>query len=753
MLCLEFGFLFKNWFFLVAPLIYLLSWYLRAVSLGNPDIIGQQAASNFYRITSEFLAIGHTLSLGVIFLASTLAIRRERQTVLLDWTNSLPNSFLSIMIAKYAAIFIYSSIYTIFFLLTFIGVGRSYGKPLPYLMEHGLSFSLQSQLSFGVSIALGMILATLISNRIVYIIVFCAWMFGTYFIEGFIIQRYNLFFLKTFHLNQFFMNSTISDSWAYRLSKKETLYSQVFVLAFSLLLLTLTIIKAATNRQSSHIKRAWFSLLVVLGITITSIVPYSSLWLDRIKNFAELKESALVMSEQRIDDAEINHVYEVTEYNLDVSRSGNSDISIHAQLTIPKKENNLFHFTLYPTLKIESISWNGKPIDYTHEGHLVTLGEVEQEKINTLEVNYSGSLNEWGYIYSSERTFAFLNGEDMFFPSYIAWYPIPGDYPIYVHIKSKYDDYIYTNMYNRGTKLYQTLPQSDFTVKLNHFHHEVLGTANEKQVFDDGSQVFQSSSAKGITLLSNKGLREEKGDLPFSIIATEDNLVKLRKELSDFSEIESYYNNWVGGPFHQNMKLAYIPSLQSAGVNQHDLTIIDEAMFYDDNLSTIIGFGDGELYDNTMLNIKIEFLSYMLFGPDSKQAYYSMQDSVLNSIMQSYLLVFYKEFYEYDWEDYEQFNGTNFFMLYIPSDIKWTDTEKYKTTIEQFDYLMTTYNQQPDVMVMLQVANEIEKGNIEQIKVFLGELYKEITPIADKTYSYDKWLEKWNSTFEKEDAQ
>ncbi|CAG9621008.1 ABC transporter permease [Sutcliffiella rhizosphaerae] len=733
----EGAFTLKNWFFMLGPFIYLLGM---ALWFNN----NSQTSTDFYTIITEFLSIGHTLSLGIIFLASVLAIRREKQTVLLDWTNSLPNSFLSIVLAKYLALFIYSSVYSLLFFATFYWLGRDFDKPFAYLMEQGIQLTIQSQLSYGVSIALGMVLAVLISNRIVYIIVFCAWMFGTFFMEGFIITSYNLYFLKTFHLNQFFLDSTSSDDWGYRLNQKEKLYSQVFVFFFSLLLLAITIIKSSTDRITSYRNKKWILFAIVVVITFASFMPYGNLWANRLQNYNYLKATAKQEEYYSYDQASFENFYDVESYHLHVTRTGNSTFTVHAELLIPKNDHSEINFSLYPTFEIESIKWNGQPISFEKKNYLIQLPPLEQENINRIEVIYKGSLNEWGYINSQERNYAFLHKNDMFFPSYIGWYPLPGDYAIYTIVDNEFDSYLYNILYNRLFILQQNLPDSDYYVELQGFQQQVYSSGERK--VEDGKQVFSNLKAKGITLLSNQNVIEADNILPFPVISTPANAKKLGEELNDLSQAVQYFSSWLDISEVHSIKLAYLPSLRITGMESYPTNQLDKTLFFENKIASIT-YIDEELVDVTMLDLKTQLLSYMLFKEFGVSTNHSEAD-VLQGINEAYLVVLFKDLYNYEWDDFYIFNWSSSNYLSASSHLSWNLNLEEQTTLEAIDKMIDEYHPNYNERIILMIIKEIEKGNLDKVKVLLKEIYWDIQTNKKDSFTYFEWLNYWKNTFE-----
>ncbi|QFT90411.1 ABC-2 family transporter protein [Bacillus sp. THAF10] len=743
-------FILKNWFFLLAPILYFLGmvlWFHNQQQLQS-SYLGQYS-HDYYSTVKGFLGIGHTLSLGVIFLASVLAIRREKQTILLDWTNSLPNSFLGIILAKYAALFFYSCTYSLLFFFTYLLVGSGNELSLSYLLELGFPLFIQSQLSYGITISLGMVLAVLIPNRIVYIIVFCAWMFGTFFMEGFIIQRYHLYFLKTFHLNQFFLESTHSDTWGFRLGKQEWLYSQVFVFFFSLLLLAISIIKSSTDRLTSFRNKKWLLFSIVVVVTIASFTPYGTLWSKRIANYEQLKAGAVNRYDQTNNELveTMQDFYEINSYHMEVVREGNSDFSVQAQLLIPENQYKDIHFTLYPTFQIEKITWNGEEVFYERDHHLIIMQELKQQELNKLEVTYSGSLNEWGYLFYNEGNFAFLHEKDMYFPYYIGWYPLPGDFPIYVIDNSLKNSYIQSILYDRPLELNQKLSESDFFVKLVNFEHPVFSTGKKENAID-GSQQFSSINAKGISFLSDKNVIETKEAFPLSIIATPANAEKLKEELRDLEGTFSYLSTWLDEPIEPTFKLAYLPSLEWIGIDSYYMNRFDQILLLEDNLKSSVQKNDGEIVENTYNQIQGQLITNVLFNQGYYYSYWYDEEDVSRGIQEAYLLVLYKDFLGYEWEDFDEFNGSYFNAISMIGRINWLSDREGTNELEKLEFLRNEFTMEKSYDVVLMIAVEIEKGNLQKIKTLLKHVYHDMRIKGKEKITYDEWMHYWNSSFE-----
>ncbi|MGM0836264.1 MAG: hypothetical protein ACQEV7_08910 [Bacillota bacterium] len=735
---LELSFLFKNWLFLIGPLLYFVSIYIWFTFQGP-----YQAAQPFLQRTNEFLAVGHTVSLGVMFLASVLSIRREKQTVMLDWTNSLPTSYRGIILAKFSAINLYSLIYTIIFFVSFTAIGMIQDEPLDFLVDHGWVLGLQSQVSYFVSIALGMFLAAMIPNRIVYIIAFCAWMFGTFFMEGFIIQRYQLYYLKTFHLSQFFLDQNQSEGWAFNLAQKEAWLSRMFVFFFSLLLLSLTVWRSGTNRLSSKKRSAAIGVVLIVVLTIASAAPYTHLWTERVSKSEKLFHHAVNQDNLEESKTDYTSFMETENYKLEVERVGDSTILVESEIRMDRFEENRLTFTLYPTFEIDSITWNGKEWDYHRENSNVTLENLENNSSNTLTVTYQGTMDEWGYTYSREKNFAFLQDDAMFLPSYIAWYPIMGGFPVYEKYVNGSTKNLFTNYYHRSAELSQNIPPTNFSVTLKGFEQPVFGTFEESSRLPDGSILITSSTTPGLTLFSQAGLVEKELAFGTHIISMEKHMEQLERELGNLDGILPYLNSWLTINNSYKEKFVYLPSLEYTGSESYFINTVDDAFFVDERSRQYVhSYGPESVTDSLFLDVEAQFITDLLFEfyPHSHYAT-SDEFTVYHGMIQAYLLVAFKEYYQFQWDDFQRFNGTNYWNL---ASLGYFEYEEGSDMVEKLDNRLSQEELAPEEEIVYLVAKEWEKGNKEKVKQLLREVHEEIKESSTPGYSYYDWKIKWN---------
>ena len=186
----------RNPFFLAMPLVYSIFFLLAASQIrGN--------MSNLYVSMQVTHAWFHTVSLGIAMLLGILMVRRDLCRSAYEWNRSLPVSFHMLLSAKYMTGQLYLLLFTAPVAGIFYFISSASGVDAGTAIRHTFQLGVQSEISYFVTFALAMLLGVSIPNRVVYLIGFCAWMFGTLFMEIFLIEESGMLFLRTFHLSQF----------------------------------------------------------------------------------------------------------------------------------------------------------------------------------------------------------------------------------------------------------------------------------------------------------------------------------------------------------------------------------------------------------------------------------------------------------------------------------------------------------------------------------------------------------------------
>ncbi len=542
-------FLFANWFFVALPPLFG-AWF--AVKLSQ---IGPPVSQDLYLYVYDFHKIQHTLSLGVAMLIGIVLVRRDTDRPAYEWNASLPVSAATMTTAKYAAGLLYLTSFTAVMAAVFIlfGVRREL-MPGDIAAQTGF-FALQYEVSYAVTLALSMFLALVIPNRISYLIAFCAWIFGTFFIDTFIISRYGLFFLKTFHLNQFFLyNSPYENgAWGYYISAGETRLSRLFVCAFAAMLLCVVIAVLNRRRPSGGAKRwTMLAILAVIG-SAAAFAPYGLLWKERYEANAEKLKNAPWAPDYygRADAGEIE-TFAVNSYDITVKRQKGDSLKVIALIRFPAPDvsGQAAVFTLNRTFHITRTVLDGEEIEAVRSGDFFRINKAHLDtrtEEHTLQVEYEGTVFDWN-LGRNEAIAGFVRGEHLFLPSHLAWYPLPGEQHIYL----RGDD---DTEQNRQSGLRD---RADFRVALEGFPGKVYATIRESGA-ENETRIFRQNDVEGVTLFGGRFIEVISPDERLSVVTTSSNRLEAEQFLREISKMNQYFASWIGEPSGNLRRIFYFP--------------------------------------------------------------------------------------------------------------------------------------------------------------------------------------------------
>ncbi|GGE50281.1 hypothetical protein GCM10011391_31300 [Pullulanibacillus camelliae] len=209
-------------------------------------------------------------------------------------------------------------------------------------------------------------------------------------------------------------------------------------------------------------------------------------------------------------------------YTIDVFR--NKDIwTVNAQIQLQHapKLNGPLLFTLNPDFRVKEVLINNKSVSFTVKGTTISIANDSFEndmKNQTLAFIYQGKLNEWTMGKSGDQHYnAFVNGDDAFVPSYLAWYPLPGKISLYNQEGS--------NLTAPNLQANPVSPLS-FKVNLHGFAQSFLSTSGTKSKTFNDTQVFRDSLTSGMSLLSGRFHSEHVKQLTIVVPTEERALLK-----------------------------------------------------------------------------------------------------------------------------------------------------------------------------------------------------------------------------------
>lgn len=557
---LEANHIFRNPWFIGLLALYgvLYAWNLSSVSPLN----------NLFNETYSFHSLVQTLTLGIVMLLGILAIRRDIRRPTYEWGAGLPLSYGTRITAKYTAAMAYLTLFSLLAAILFIVFSFGRGIESRLTLSHSAYFFLTYEISYMVTLALAMLLAVCLPNRVVYLIGFCAWMFGTFFMQLFIVERYDLYILNIFHLSQLFVEGNRGyELWGYRLAAPELLRSGLFVIAFSALLQVTAITILNLQRPTKHGTRLWVTAGLFVLLACGAFAPYGLLWQDRYSSYyGKMNDDTIPQVQLR---SEQNETFAVTSYDLTLERAKNDVISAEARLAIPAsllqgKEEILL--TLNRAFTVSEVEAFGRPLSFIQQGDLLTVswsgaleGQAEnvtleeqtknvtpEEQVEnvTLGIKYSGAAMDYN---GRGGFYAFVYRELVLLPSYYAWYPLPGKQHVYVK-----DDW--SEILQMGTVFNPvSYPDATYRLTVKGFETELFTSLPELEHPADADlqsaggkkRIFQGHGKEGISLFGGPFVEVSGTTVPSRIITTPNSRKLAEHVMEEWSGYYDYFTSWV----------------------------------------------------------------------------------------------------------------------------------------------------------------------------------------------------------------
>lgn len=543
---LEALWIYRNYILLTFPVLFGI-WMLNELTR-MPDNVSH----DLYMYALDFHKVQQTLSLGMAMLLGILTLRKDLKRPSYEWLGTMPVSEHIYVLAKFLVGWLYLSLFTVAMLMVYIPLAFRHDVPTDVIWQHAGQFALQYELSYAVTLALGMLLAQAIPNRITYVIGFCAWMFGTYFMDIFLLQREQLLALKTFHLNQFFLDSVQeSELWWSGLVSEELIWSRAFVAAFTVGMLLVIMLLLAMHKPSSRRLPFWIASFAVVLLCVGLYTPYAHLWQERYEQAANRKQGSASINE---DDRYTT--FPVNRYEIELFHLGRGEIAVTATLNVPTvglPADKPLTLQLHRDLLVREVMWNGEKLDVTRAYDFIQLPvdhiatDREEQK---LQFTYQGKLKEW-MMFRREQFPIFVQEEQLYLPDYAAWYPIPGD----LHL------FLYDRQADQLKMRHELPPMQSFAmeVRVRGFDTRLYGSLTSSRENQDVI-VFQSKDTKGLTLFASPDVMEL--NVPgesFKLLTSPSNRHEAEAFLSDVNQARAYFKTWLGEGVERIEQIAYFP--------------------------------------------------------------------------------------------------------------------------------------------------------------------------------------------------
>lgn len=530
--------LFRNPLFASLPAVYAVLFTIMMLSEGVDH--------NLYTIAYRFHTIGHTMTLGPAMLIGILSIRRDVLSRSFEWNHSLPVSFLTMLSSKYAVNLLYLSLFTIPTALIFYTISVSHGIDGGVAMDYAMRFAVQYQVSYMVTLALAMLLGASIPNRIVYLIGFCAWMFGTFFMEIFIIYQLRWFPAEVLHLNQFFfqLGALDQENWNYALRLEDDRRSRPFVLAFTLLLLGVTLLLLSRKRPTMHAKSVWAAVVAAVVLAGAMLVPYADLWRDRYAQTDGKRYNRPVVPSD-ITMASSKRMFTISAYDLELKRLPNDELHMIARLTIPAAElvgMSELPLTLNRFFDLERVRVQGSDADYRRQWEQLTvmLPDGIREDIE-VELAYEGKVMDFRPDFTTYQFAAFSIGEEVKLEGHMAWYPLPGHQDVYLREGSARPNII-SLARDYGVQRFSI---GDMKLTVEGYPNTLYSSLKEVER-RPGHQVFEGKGiGQNVSLFGGRDWIEvRRPDLPLKVVTTPYMERSAKDTLNELKEKYDYFAAW-----------------------------------------------------------------------------------------------------------------------------------------------------------------------------------------------------------------
>lgn len=713
---LELRLILGNPLFALFPIIYGVIFLLFALGIG-------EYAEPKYRRLYEYHTIAHTITLGLAMLLGILAVRRDIRRSSYEWNRSLPVSFGMLLSSKYVVGILYMSLFTLSTSIIFYVVSVGYGVEGSIVLRHTMNIAVQAEVSYLVTFALAMLLAVCIPNRVVYLIGFCAWMFGTFFMDIFLIQAMGLYPLKTFHLSQFFVstNSLSYESWGYELIKEEQGISRLFVLAFTLLMFLVSLLLLNRTRPTMNIKMCWLAAVGAAVLAVTAFIPYGSLWQERYANIREIDNDPTVRPSETPFSEE--PVFTVSKYDITLIRNKNDVLHLTAKLDIPADEwkgKSSFPLTLHRSFQMRQVLIQGVHTPYQRQGDHLNI-EIPSESSGDLqiELDYSGKMMEFLKDYNNEKYPAFSVGTEVNLPRHIAWYPLPGHQHVYVK-NSDVSNQFYLGYWFNG----MYFPPAEVKLTVEGYENPLYSGIPELER-KARYQRFEGKEIMGFSLMGSRDWIELRHEgIPVTLVSTPYNREYGEQMLIALKEKYDYFKKWIP---------EFKPKFSHVLYFETNVDSLASRNWYD---------GAGLLLTSENYNNyygSAEWMNAMLFGSQEGFVMYSSEDEAEKDVRGRISSLFW---YLY----YRETNGL--------SDKEILDQYGWARSVQLLSMKDTDYDPKGiGIQMRKQVSNALANGKEQQVKELLVHFYnqginqpgqRENVYLKERPISYKEWLQEWD---------
>ncbi|WP_068620235.1 ABC transporter permease [Paenibacillus tuaregi] len=715
-LCLEFKLLNHSLLLKVLPILFMIymAWYLFR-PLSNPP----------YLTIYEAFSYGNMMTVGIAATLGIVLVRRDLMRTGYEWSQSLPLTMATRIGAKFIAGVVYMTLLTAAALFIFIIFSLKHGVSGGVIADRALYFVCGYEISHMISLALAMLLAVCIPNRVVFMGGFIVWIFGTFFIERFVIRETRLIYLKIFSLNPFFQYSgAVNDLWGLTLGTREWMMSLTLLFPLALGMLAISIFLLNRGRPSFRRNPSGWAIVICIVAGLTAAVPYRGYWTEQYDTYQERMEDVSKTHPSSLNGhRDVKDIYPIQDTRIRLTRHKDDSLTAAANLTIngsvlnPAKEISL---TLNRTFTVEGVKVDGKTVSFTRQGDSLRIHPVQHAgKELHINIVYKGKVLEFNPG-TTNLYEAFVQGSNVLLPQYMAWYPLPGNQTIYESNSS-------LSLVSL-IGLPMELPFTNFQLTAEGFTQPLYTGLNAVKQ-DGGVQIFEMRKSRGVSLFSGELAEMSNKDKALHVVSAPYEHQSAQAILNSADTVYRYFSSWL-----PNLKL-----------NHNRLIILGNDMYKfssEFNSESNYDYLLGSMYPYQQYGFVAEkWLNYAMFGTE-KGRFFSEEEH----------------------EDVRPQIRSMFWYLYYRDQQKWTDRQiREKVNLYQISPLVNLEgtSRNPGFLKMRkQVAKAIDNDQSTKVKKVLSHFYTQGLEIPlsieakhsdfSKPISYADWEKEWKRVMEGE---
>ncbi len=509
----------------------------------SPNPLSSQDV-NLYASSTHAMLL--TLTTAIPLLLGVLLVRRDLLHPSGEWLFRLPLSAWGWICAKWIGGFLYMSLYVAAINAAYAASGLRHGLPLGSMASEMGRFALLYVQSYGISLALGLFLGCLLPLRFSLPAAFCAWVFGSLFLQAYVVKVYHWVWLKAFYL-QPLLDSDLAghEVWSSVLAGPELRRLAPFMAFSALVLLTAASALLGRAKPPLRPRKPWLVSIAMLLAAGAAFIPYASLVSDRTEHMESLAAAAPALGQVKDQNA---YRFKLDRMKLHVVRRAGGSVEADAEFSVPTPQGRLaaadgrsrlqykhpgeMTLLLYPSMSVRSVRINGNPVSWERTGDQLRIRESLLDPalpVQSVEVGYEGDWNEWLIGSTGSESFlAFSRGDGLYLPASIGWYPLPGGDSL---LAKDADGAL---MDRPGSSLAEPIA---YELTMEGFRNSLFATIPTAGVSGSGSKLeFQGSARDGITVIGGRFSVVQDPEAELSIITTPGNIREAEKFLDRFRQ-------------------------------------------------------------------------------------------------------------------------------------------------------------------------------------------------------------------------